>query len=94
MCAITHRAKSYQHALFIKMSLDDVIGPQQSACEAILQYQNKILISPLTICLQKVLLKHLKKCAFYMIYKLKLPLRVSLRIDTSGRGMNCGVLCY
>ena len=39
MCAVTHRAKSYQLALLIKKSLDDVMGTQQSACEAILQYQ-------------------------------------------------------
>ena len=40
MCAVTHRAKPYQLALVIKKSLDEVIGPQHSACEATLQYQN------------------------------------------------------
>ena len=39
MCAITHRVKSYQFALLIKNGLEDVIGTQQSACEATLQYQ-------------------------------------------------------
>ena len=39
MCAVTHRAKPYQLALLIKESLDDVIGTQQSACNATLQYQ-------------------------------------------------------
>ena len=41
MCAVTHRAKPYQLALLIKKSLDNTIGTQQSACEAILQYQYK-----------------------------------------------------
>ena len=39
VCAVTHRAKPYQLALFIKKSLDDVIGTKQSACEATVQYQ-------------------------------------------------------
>ena len=39
MCAVTHRAKPYQLAFLIKKSLYDVIGNQQSACEATLQYQ-------------------------------------------------------
>ena len=38
VCAVTHRAKPYQLALVIKKSLDDVIGIQQSVCEATLQY--------------------------------------------------------
>ena len=36
---VTHRAKPYQLALLIKKSLDDVIGTQQSVCEATLQYE-------------------------------------------------------
>ena len=39
MCAVTHRAKPYQLALLIKKSLDDIIGTQQRACKAALQYQ-------------------------------------------------------
>ena len=38
--AVTHRAKPYQLVLLIKKGLDDVIGTQQSAWEATLQYQN------------------------------------------------------
>ena len=34
MCAVTHRAKPYQLTLLINKSLGDVIGIQQSACEA------------------------------------------------------------
>ena len=41
MCALTHRAKPYQLAFLIKNSLDDIIGTQQGACEATLQYQYK-----------------------------------------------------
>ena len=41
MCAVTDRAKPYQLALLIQKSTDDVIGTEQSACEAIqYQYQN------------------------------------------------------
>ena len=32
------------------------------------------------VYLQKVLLIHLKKCVFYMIYKFSLPLRVSFKV--------------
>ena len=40
----------------------------------------KIFISPSSILyLQEVVLIHLKKCVFYIIYELKLPLRFSLR---------------
>ena len=39
VCAVTHRAKPYQLAVLIKKSLDDIMGTQQSACEATLQYQ-------------------------------------------------------
>ena len=39
MCAVTHRAKPYRLALLVKKSLDDVIGTQQWACEATVQYQ-------------------------------------------------------
>ena len=38
MRAVTHRAKPYQLAL-TKKSLDEIIGTQQSACEATQQYQ-------------------------------------------------------
>ena len=39
MCAVTHRAQPYQLALLIKKSLADIIGTQQSAYEATVQYQ-------------------------------------------------------
>ena len=40
----------------------------------------KIFISSVSMLyLQKVLLIHLKKCVFYIIYKLELPLRVSFK---------------
>ena len=42
MCVVTHRAKLYQLALHIKKSLHDVIGTQQSACEATLQLNTSI----------------------------------------------------
>ena len=71
MCAVTHTPKPYQLAHLIKKSLDDIIGTQQSACDATLQYQFlKIFISPLSMLyLHKVLLIHLKKCVFYIIHK-------------------------
>ena len=83
MCAVTHRAKPYQLALLIKKSLADVIGTQQRACEATLQYNFiNIFISPLSMLyLQKVLLIHLQKCVFYIIFELKLPLRVAFKGD-------------
>ena len=44
----------------------------------------KILISSLSMLdLQKVLSIHLKKCVFYTIYRLKLPLRISLNTDSN-----------
>ena len=55
MCAVTHRP--YQLALLMKKNLNDVLGTQQSACEAILQNQYKNIHSPLSMLqLQKVLL--------------------------------------
>ena len=45
----------------------------------------KILLSSLSILyLQKVLLIHLKKCVFYIMHKLKSPLRVLPCLDTGG----------
>ena len=74
MCAVTHRAKPHQLALLIKKSLDDVIVPVKPLYNTTIT-RNKIFISPLSMLyLQKVLLIHLKKCVFYIIYKLKLPL--------------------
>ena len=55
MCAVTHRAKSYQLVLLIKNSRDDVIDTQQSACEAILQFSSLSVLY-----LQNVPLIHLK----------------------------------
>ena len=79
MCAVTHRAKPYQLTLLIKKSLDDVIGTQQSAREATLQYQYENSYFPLMLYLRKVLLIHLQKVVFYIIYKLKLPLHASFK---------------
>ena len=46
----------------------------------------KIFISPLPMLYsQKVLLIHLKKCVFYIIYKLKLPLRLSFKGGGGGQ---------
>ena len=39
MYEVIHRAKPYQFACLIKMSLDDVIGTHQRACEATILYQ-------------------------------------------------------
>ena len=76
MCAFTHQAKPYQLALLIKKSLDDVTGTVKPLYDTSI----KIFISPLSILyLQEVVLIHLKKCVFYIIYELKLPLRFSLR---------------
>ena len=86
MCVVTNRAKPYQLALLIKKSLDDVTDTQQSACEATLHNSIKTFISPLSMLyLQKVLLIHLKKCVFYIMYKSKLPLRVSFKKMTLNR---------
>ena len=82
MCAVTHRAKPYQPALVIKKSLDD----QQSDCEATLQYQN--IYFSLLYALQKVLFISLKKCVFYIIYKLKLALHVSFNYCPSIQSVN------
>ena len=71
MCTVNHghsnKAKPHQLALFfLKKSLDDVIGTQQSACEATLQY---LTVSKCPcLYLQKVLMIHLKKCVFNIIY--------------------------
>ena len=49
----------------------------------------QIFISPLCrLYLQKVLLIHLKKCVFYIIHKLKLPLRVSFKANFAARCLN------
>ena len=75
VCIHPYRAKPYQLALPIKKSLHDVIGIQQNVCASV-----KILISLLSMLyLQKVLLIHLNKCVFYIIYELKLTLRVSFK---------------
>ena len=51
MCAVTHRAKPYQLALLINKSLDDIIGTQQSVCEATIQYQYQNIKSSLIYAL-------------------------------------------
>ena len=78
MCAVTNRAKSYQLALLIKKSLDDVMGTQQSACEATLQYQYQNINFSRIYAL--FLVTHLKKCVYHIIYKFKLTLCVSFRL--------------
>ena len=76
MWAVTHRAKPYQLAVLIKKSLLSRV-PVKPLYNTIF----KIIISPLSMLyLQKVLLMHLKKCAFYIIHKSKLPLRVSFKL--------------
>ena len=51
MCVATHRAKPYQLALLIRKILHDVIGTQQSAGEATLQYQYQNIHFSLTYAL-------------------------------------------
>ena len=84
MCAVTHRAKPYQLALLIKKSLDDVIGTQQSVCEDTLQYQYyKMYFSLIHALFAESSIDILKKCVFYITYKLKLPLRVFFETSLS-----------
>ena len=77
MCAVTERAKPYQLAILIKKSLDDVLG--RVPVKPLYNTSIKIFIPPLSMLyLQKVLLIHLKKFVFYIIYKLNIPLCVFL----------------
>ena len=86
MCPVTHRAKPYQLALFIKKSLDDVIGTPQSVHEGTLQYQywniHFSLVYMLYLQKLKVLLTNLY--VFFIIYKIKLPLCVSFNCNSQG----------
>ena len=76
--SFTYPALPNCHFQILPLYYNDVIRTQQSASEATLQYLS-LFISPLSMLyLQKFLLIHLKKCVFYIIYKLlELPLRVS-----------------
>ena len=82
MCSVTHRAKPYQLSLLIIKSLDDIIGTQQSACEATLQYQFQNLHFSLIYALfaESSINTFKEKCIHIILsYELKFLLRVSFK---------------
>ena len=75
----------------VNKSLDDIIRTSRVPVKPQYNTSIKVFISPLTMLyLGKVLLIHLKKCIFYIIYKSKLPLRVSFKEEVTTLGQKSG----